>query len=150
MRTATIMRQPSTPAGTFGLFISDSGLQLHSLEKPWADNAPDVSCIPPGVYICKWGWSAKHGCNVYILQNVADRTMIEIHPANLAEQLLGCIALGEGVDTFAGTVGAVTLEAPTLGITNSQAAIAAFEKDFYNAETGQQDDIEITITREAA
>ncbi len=146
MRTATLTRYTSVsglanPFGaTFGNWLSDSGLKLFSLEKPWRDNEPDVSCIPTGTYTVTWAWSPRHGKNLYQVQNVDARSGIEIHPANLEEQLLGCVALGEAIETFA--AGSITAGFPAMishGITNSITAISKMEADFRDAQGNQED-----------
>ncbi len=119
-----LTRTPSTDQGTFGLFRMDDGTQFCSLELPWRDNANGISCIPPGIYQCKWIQSPKHG-ECYQVTNVAQRDMIEIHSANFAgdtgkgfiSQLLGCIALGTSIGILNNQ----------LAVLNSKGAIIAFE-----------------------
>ena len=148
MRKVTLTRGVSGPDGTPGKWLSDSGLSLDTIERQWLDNAPDVSCIPPGVYICRWGFSPTHGWCFYVM-NVDGRGNIEIHSANLWDQLLGCIALGMGTGTFLkdtvmhieGPAGleVVPLPRDMVGITDSKAAIAAMQADMGT------DDFELTI-----
>jgi hypothetical protein len=83
--------------GTFGECALDGFFFSHSIERPWVDNEHGTSCIPEGTYIAKPEFSPKHGCILYKLQDVPGRTDIEIHPANFAYQLLGCIALGKEI-----------------------------------------------------
>lgn len=78
-------------------------LLVLSLERPWLNNAPDISCIPAGTYVCKYNQSAHlsalAGSPVftYELQNVPNRSGIRIHSANRVKELLGCISLGMGL-----------------------------------------------------
>ena len=67
-----------------------------TLELPWLDNANDVSCIPPGVYKARKYQSPKHG-TVILLEDVPDRTFVEIHSGNFTRQILGCILVGDGI-----------------------------------------------------
>ena len=68
--------------------------QCWTLELPWRDNRRNVSCVPVGTYNARKYDSPKHG-NVILLDDVPERTWIEIHAAKYVSQLLGCIAVGE-------------------------------------------------------
>ncbi|MDX1828894.1 MAG: DUF5675 family protein [Lutibacter sp.] len=78
--------------GTNGvLFINDSFVGF-CIELPWKDNLKRVSCIPEGVYQLKARYSDKFKHHL-VLQNVSNRSLILIHPANDAnKELQGCIA----------------------------------------------------------
>lgn len=102
--------------GTVGYIQLPDGVELKTLEKAWLDNEPNVSCIPEGTYLVKRDSSGRW--QYYSIQNVPNRTFIEIHPANTTEQLAGCLALGvssledgslirsqEAVNYFVETVG---------------------------------------------
>ena len=73
-----------------------------SLELPWRDNHPQLSCIPEGNFLCTPYQSPKHG-PVYLINDVPGRSLAEIHIANWAgdttlglhSDLLGCCALGK-------------------------------------------------------
>ena len=125
---ATLVRQPSTDLGTFGVFaIADSNFTCVSLELPWQDNQPNISCVPVGSYMCTWRWSQSHNRNVYHVENVPGRTAVEIHSANITAQLLGCICLGMGIAIFpAGTFSGI--EVATKGVQGSKIAVASFEQ----------------------
>lgn len=72
-----------------------------TLELGWHNNQSNVSCIPPGNYICRWTQSNRlsqiAGRNIFTYEvlNVPGRAGIRIHSANFYSQLLGCIALGD-------------------------------------------------------
>lgn len=51
--------------------------------------------IPVGTYRITLYDSPKHGPNTPLLNGVPGRTLIEIHPANWAHELLGCLAPGK-------------------------------------------------------
>jgi hypothetical protein len=144
-RKATLTRQPSAPDGTFGTLFTDSGYQCVTAERPWADNAQNSSCIlpspggPPVSYLCLFQWSPSHNANVYHLQGVDGHTQIEMHAANVIEELLGCICVGEEVAVFAAS-GIREGMPPTThrGVTNSVATLAKFEASMRDAQGNQQ------------
>src|SRR5262245_58601621 len=53
------------------------------------------TAIPTGRYKLKLYNSPKHGPDTIMLENVPVFDYIQIHPANRAEELLGCIAPGK-------------------------------------------------------
>lgn len=144
-RTAVLTRQPNSRDGTFGSWVSDSGFVCTTLEKPWVDNETDNSCIPPGTYQVHWLYSPSHGCNLYHVQNVHDRTAIEIHSANVQTQLKGCIAPGASITKFlVGSIKEGVPETDVNGVTSSIETLAKLEKDMQD-EDGNQADFELTI-----
>ena len=75
-----------------------------TVELPWADNQPGISCIPAGTYRFKKYASPTKGI-VWITQDVPGRRDIELHNANLARQLEGCIGVGQYFTDFGGVPG---------------------------------------------
>ena len=78
------------------LKVYDDGeliLMLRTIELPWVNNEPRVSCIPAGKYVAKVHHSPRFGWSLW-LQDVPNRSEILIHTANFVRQLLGCIAPG--------------------------------------------------------
>ncbi len=65
-----------------------------TLELPWINNQPRVSCIPEGRYTMKFEYSNSFKEFLWELKNVPGRSEIKIHRANYPKDLLGCIALG--------------------------------------------------------
>lgn len=120
MRQVYLKRTRSGPDGTFGeLRLDDpnSDLICVTVELPWNDNHPQTSCIPTGTYIWNAYNSPKHG-DVWMAENVPDRSSIEIHPANWPSDLLGCIGPGENyTDNLDGRP----------GVTNSQVAFKSLK-----------------------
>jgi len=109
-----LIRQPSTPQGTFGtIYKADKSVLCRTVERPWEDNQHLISCIPEGVYTCKSYKSPTKG-DVWMVQNVPNRSDIEIHAANVYTDLEGCIGVG---DSF-GVIG------NTAAVLNSQATLA--------------------------
>jgi hypothetical protein len=66
-----------------------------TLELPWKDNQPDVSCIPVGNYTgIKVDATIRIPYQHISIPNVHMRSGICIHKANYASELRGCIAVG--------------------------------------------------------
>ena len=78
------------------------GLRLHTIERPWIDNRPHISCIPTGEYYIEPTESPKYGDVWAIVGGSVSRHKTDysarfaclFHPANYASQLEGCIAVG--------------------------------------------------------
>ena len=97
-----LVRSPSDSSGTFGVLYNDNMKVLcFTVELPWLDNHPQTSCIPIGYYNVEKYNSPKHG-DVWQIMNVPNRSNIEIHPANLASELLGCIGVGDTIGKIEG------------------------------------------------
>lgn len=77
------------------LYCSDK--RFFTLELPWLDNAPNISCIPLGKY--KWfkRFSPSKKYNVIELIDVPGRSYIQIHLGNYTRQIEGCILPGMGL-----------------------------------------------------
>lgn len=86
--------------------------QFFTIEQPWNDNKIGESCVPAGTYKLVPYSSPTHGAT-YCLDNpllniygpgpfpIGGRSYCELHSANWARQLEGCIALGlEGQPMF--------------------------------------------------
>ena len=97
MNTIILTRFAYLEDCTLGHMILPNGAHLYSIERPWFDNEPFVSCIPDGVYPLEWDATGRI-LNVPRLRNTEPRTQINIHAANYASQLHGCIAPGLGYD----------------------------------------------------
>lgn len=76
-----------------------------TIEKPWKDNQPYVSCIPEGYYRLGRRNSPRFGPNVWEVLEVPNRTHILIHVANTADDVVGCIGFGSSVYPDLGGVG---------------------------------------------
>lgn len=78
--------------GTNGTLFCNGRFLGFAIELSWLENQKMKSCIPEGIYTLKARFSEKFNHHL-ILENVPDRSMILIHPANDAKnELLGCIA----------------------------------------------------------
>lgn len=77
---------------THGVFYVHGRAFCPAIELPWADNAPKLSCIPEGRYPLRKRYSKKFAWHI-LVEGVASRNLILIHPANDArKELQGCIA----------------------------------------------------------
>lgn len=82
------------PEVTDGEITDDQGKFIcYSLELPNLNNQPEVSCIPEGEYAFQKFFSSHLGW-VYRLQNVPNRSLIDIHSGNDVLDLRGCITVG--------------------------------------------------------
>jgi len=99
MNRYTLTRDLKPDYGTFGRLIVGDAI-YETVERPWCDNAPNVSCVVPGAFVCKLRKSnTNHNAGLdvtYELQDVPGRTAIELHVANYPHDVLGCIGLGRG------------------------------------------------------
>lgn len=87
-----ILQREYFPDGTNGTLQIDGKHVCKTIELPWKENQRRVSCIPEGEYFLKRRYSQKFGWHLH-LQDVPERDLILIHPANDAKkELLGCIA----------------------------------------------------------
>jgi hypothetical protein len=120
MSVLTLTRHAATPWGTFGKLTAPGFLPISTLEKPWRNNEPYVSCIPVGQYPLQEPTSAESArraarnlFQTINLTNVPDREGILIHVGNWQHETHGCIVVGEGIATINGNP----------GVTRSQSAM---------------------------
>lgn len=94
-----------TPMGTFGR-LNINGWECYTVERPWHNNQPFISCIPEGIYTLQKTVTPSHG-NTFILHNSdldvhkykqdSGRYAILIHSGNTMDDIEGCIAPGESL-----------------------------------------------------
>lgn len=139
-RVVRVRRGPSTPDGVFSDLETDNGYRCVVVEKPDVPgNQPDADCIPDGRYLGRWRWSPKHAANLYHVDDVPGRSDVEIHAANVHEQLLGCLAPGLMIVVFhAGTLHGGLPTRDMRGVTSSGAALADFHKAMRGPDGEQQ------------
>lgn len=78
--------------GVNGIVMSNGVVLCKTIELPWRDNAPRISCIPEGRYEIRKRYSLKFKAHFEII-DIKGRSLILIHPANEAEkELKGCVA----------------------------------------------------------
>lgn len=90
------------PFGTYGKLKFPTGEVFYTVERPWLDNTPSLSCIPEDTYALGLRYSPvvnktsggefKEGWEVL---DVPDRTYIMLHPGNWPTDTQGCIAVGD-------------------------------------------------------
>lgn len=100
MTDVLITRFKTSEQGTFGkLTAAGWSFWCYTVEKPWKDNLPYVSCIPEGLYSCEV-WDSEKFPISYIVKDVPDRSYILIHPGNIVDDVVGCIAPGMRLGTL--------------------------------------------------
>lgn len=118
-----ITRDKMDSGPTTGQLLAPPDLSLYTLEDPWLDNQPDISCIPVGTYRCIKSWSLRWKKQMPELLMVPFRSAIRIHGGNTTADTHGCILVGMSLigmaDTHAVGVGPITL-------THSQQALGYF------------------------
>lgn len=89
-----VLERSYLPGCTIGRLHLPRGLTIFTLERPWRRNEPFVSCIPEGRYSLERDDGGRHQWFRIPDEEVAPRSAIEVHPANHAHELNGCIAPG--------------------------------------------------------
>jgi len=110
----TLERFAYSPRGSFGR-LTGEGLDLFTVERPWAGNARKLSCIPEGLYTCRRVMSPRFG-DTFEVTDVPGRSHILFHPANTMDELEGCIAPGLSLGCLDGQ----------WSVVSSRAAMSAF------------------------
>ena len=132
-----LSRWAANPRQTLGR-IHVGGTSWLCVERSKIDMAHP--CIPMGRYPLKLGMyyggdgvGGKADYPAYEVMNVPGRTLIKLHAANKASELLGCIAPGLSMDIFGGEI----------GVTSSRKALEEFM-----AALGGTTEAELVITEE--
>lgn len=93
-----LLRINHGPRQTLGnLLIYDNVYDLFkckTLELPWKNNEPRISCIPVGKYNVIRHKSPKFG-DCFWIKNVLLRSEILIHRGNFYTDILGCVLVGQ-------------------------------------------------------
>lgn len=100
--TVYLRRILMTEHSTQGVVTHDGKILCVSIERPWLDNKPNVSCIPAcrpydqgWHYIVRREDSPKFGPGTWHVQGVGVRTHIIFgHVGNWAKDVAGCMAFG--------------------------------------------------------
>lgn len=98
---AEIRRIEKTDKETFGVLSLDGQIICWTLERPYLDNKPNVSCIPAGIYVCQRIQSPKFK-ETFEIMNVPGRTHILFHAGNKVEESLGCVLTGSEIGELDG------------------------------------------------
>lgn len=94
MKKITLKRINSSSECVLGVLELDNKEICKTLELPWRDNQKGISCIPTGEYKLSPYPSSRFG-EVYIVNDVPNRTGILIHTGNTADDIEGCILVGD-------------------------------------------------------
>ena len=131
MNILTLKRVLSNDEATFGVMIDEDAKVPFclTLELPWKDNRPNVSCIPSGEYLAKKTVRIRFGLTYEILQ-VPNRTDVLIHKGNFTSETLGCILLGESFEDTLSKDGSKI----ATGVMSSGKAYSEFITRLKNAE----------------
>jgi len=139
MTILNLRRFAHTLHGTFGEITIEGkpDVRWYTMERPWLNNTVGISCIAPApgaaakYYALRRGTFSRGGGYPDLeFIEVPGRSAIEVHAANLAEELRGCIAPGKTLASFAGK----------WGIANSRAALQEI------LDAIDEDDIAIVIS----
>jgi len=98
---AKIIRIDISKQGVFGVFTLNNDAFCLTLERPWEDNKPNISCIPVNIYLCQRVDSPKYG-DTFQIMDVENRTNILFHVGNKISNSLGCVLLGSSYGELEG------------------------------------------------
>ena len=101
MKEITIHRVTEDTGPVMGVILDGGRPLALSLENPWKNNHPYISCINRGIYICKRVNSPKFG-NTFEVTRVNGRTHILFHKGNVEADTSGCILVGQSFGTLGG------------------------------------------------
>lgn len=98
----TLERIAYSPFGTFGQMTMPTGIRLYTVERPWLENRPSVSCIPPGRYSCVPRHFFRGGYEAVEITGVQGRSHILFHVANFPVEVEGCIGVCSRLGVLSG------------------------------------------------
>lgn len=88
-----IFRDILTEHSTAGKLHIESAFYCYTLELPIKDGLPG-SAIPEGTFPVSMRWSPKFGMNTPHIDNIPNRSLIEIHYGNTTADTNGCVLVG--------------------------------------------------------
>jgi hypothetical protein len=118
----TIERKSSTQKCTMGYLIANGKVICYTLELPWKDNSNNISCIPPGSYNGILRYDKTDGWRIQ-LENVPNRTGVQIHMGNYTTEIEGCVLVG------------TTAKVDNCTVLNSATAYGKLKEAFYGTST---------------
>lgn len=116
----TLQRIIETPHGTLGQFTLEDSTTLYTMERQSTGPHPR---IPAGLYEMRLDTYHKGGYPAYLIV-VPGRDRILVHAANLASELLGCIAPGKSLGYYLSQ----------LAVLQSRGALATFMASLHEAQ----------------
>lgn len=93
--TFEIVRDHMTDSPTTGEMLIEGEHFCYTLEDPWINNAPNISCIPEGQYFVKLLYSPHFGRPYPHILGVPGRSGILIHSGNTDSDTQGCVLVGD-------------------------------------------------------
>ncbi|WP_316747601.1 DUF5675 family protein [Pedobacter gandavensis] len=94
--TLTIIRTSENIGSTTGELFINGNFVCHTLELPWQNNASYISSIPAGTYTARIRYDKKDQWRVQ-LNNVPNRSGVQLHIGNYPSQIQGCVLVGDEV-----------------------------------------------------
>ena len=94
MAELRLLRFCYCPQGTFGVLEAENKAVLYTVERPWADNVPNISCIPVGDYRLRPRYYNEGKYPAIEVCDVPGREYILFHIANCRYDVTGCIGVG--------------------------------------------------------
>lgn len=107
---------------TMGYLVADGEVICYTLELPWEDNSNFISCILPGTYNGILRYDKTDGWRIQ-LEDVPNRTAVQIHIGNYTKDTKGCILVGTGAKT------------DDCSVQNSILAYSKLKEAFYGTST---------------
>lgn len=94
----SIARKYSNPECTSGYLLVNDKVICYALEKPPLGNMPFISSIPKGTYQGHLRYDHSDAWRIE-LDGVPGRTKIQIHIGNVPADTVGCIVVGDRMDS---------------------------------------------------
>ncbi len=114
MQKLILKRVADTEHGCFGVLLHQGAPFAVTLEPPWRDNQPNVSCIPSGVYQCRRvdysgsKYQTKKWGRPFEITGVQGRSRVLLHWGNKREHTEGCVLVAESYGYLAGVPAVLT------------------------------------------
>ena len=94
----TIFRQSATEKCTSGYIAVAGNIVAYTVELPFINNISCISSIPSGTYAAKLRYDKSDKWRIQ-LQDVPERSGIQIHVGNWPQQIQGCVLVGAKLAT---------------------------------------------------
>ena len=113
------------------LFDGDDGTigrmgPWYVIEEEDQDNAPNISRIPAGAYVCRRTRFHRGGYDTFEVTGVRGRSLIKFHRANTEEDVEGCLGVGSAVGVLKVKDEDSGQPAHKVGVTGSAGAFTQF------------------------
>jgi len=107
MERALLYRNFQNDRVTFGVlklpwtWDGSSLVKCCTLELPWLNNQPNISCIPGGLYGLEPVYSTTFG-HILAVSGIEGRSLVRVHAGNHTGHTHGCILTGKRTGTYQG------------------------------------------------